>query len=322
MCVSQGAFTWPSNRGAQYLIVLLVHTLLGLGSIACGLSALEGLDRVQTPEWMARVLTAAPFVIPGTQILFAAWFLNPIFRSAMDAAAVRTVGNYALACFALLVVVFGSVGALAVQLDRKDSARRQAEYAAREKTAADAKANAEEQGFRALTPGSPLIEWFRFTEYGYSEEHRQAAREAILKRPALAEDLSAGIASTNTELSMKLMYFVGELPKPPVELAEAVREKARVVVGVAQSIDPAAADSRDVLYEKVHSIAIGVQAAAFGLQRAGVNLTPELQAMADACRAREKASPRDIAEGSERIIKYFADLDKQPAASPQQPKPK
>jgi hypothetical protein len=306
MCVAKGAFTWPPDRGAQYFIVFVVHALLGLGCIVCGVVAMEGLRGVPVPEWMIRSLAFAALVIPATEILFAGWFLNPGLRNALDAARVRVVINYALLCFGVTVLGFGAVGAAVFQRNSSYRTRQRAESAARAKAQAEAEASAEEQAFRALTPQSSLNDWLRFTEYSHAEAYRKAAREAILKRPTLAQDLSTGIASTNAEDSMKLMYFVGELPSPPVEVAEAVRGKARWVVQIAQEIDPAAANSRDLLYEKAHNIAAGVSAAAFGLQRAGVNITGELQAMANACRDREKVPPRDIAENCERIIQYLA----------------
>jgi hypothetical protein len=255
---------------------------------------------------MNRVLTFAPLVIPTSQILFAIWFLNPGLRNSLDDSTVRGVIKYALACFGLIVLMFGSVGAAVAQSNLKYRARQMAEYAARTKAQTEAQASSEEQAFRALTSQSPLIDWLRFTEASHSEQYRKAAREAILERPSLAQDLSAGIESTNAEVSMKLMYFVGELPTPPVEMADAVRSKARLVVQIANEIDPAASNSREVLYERTHSLAAGVLAAAFGLQRAGVNMSLELQAMADACRDREKVPPRDIAENCERIIQYFS----------------
>jgi hypothetical protein len=311
MCVAKGAFSWPSDRPAQYFLVLLVHTLLGLGCIWCGLYAMEGFTGIPVPGWMIRTLTCAPLVIPATQILFAAWFLNPALRNALEASTVRMVTNYALVCFAIVMLGFGIVGAHAAHCYGKIQARLLAESAARTKAEAQAKASAEEQAFGALTPESPLADWLRFTEYDRSEEHRKAAREAILNRPRLAQDLSAGIDSTNAEVSMKLMYFVGELPHPPAAVADAVRAQAQRVVRIAKEIDPAAANSRDMLYEKAHNIAAGVQAAAFGLQRAGVNISPDLLAMADSCRDREKVSPRDIAEGCERIIAYLATPESQ-----------
>ena len=306
MCVAEGAFTWPAERPAQYFVVLVTHALLGLGSILCAMVAMDQISGLPVPQWMIGVLTFAPLVIPSTQILFAVWFLNPSLRNALDASTARAFINYALGCFGVLVLLFGTVGASVAQSNWKYRARQMADYATRTKAQAEAQASAEEQAFRALTPQSPLIDWLRFTEASHAEQHRKAAREAILKRPTLAEDLSAGIASTNAQDSMMMMYFVGDLPTPPVEVVDAVRGKARAVVQIAQEIDPAATDSREALYERAHSLAAGVLAAAFGFQRAGVNITPELRAMADACRDREKAPPRDIADNCERIIQYFA----------------
>jgi hypothetical protein len=256
---------------------------------------------------MFRMLRFAPLVIPASQILFAVWFLNPALRNALNGTTVRLVTDCALICFGGIAVAFVVVGATVAHCDWNQRTRQQAECDTNVRAQSKAQASADEEAFRALTPQSPLIEWLGFTEYSHAEQYRRAARDLIVRRPNLVEDLSTAIASTNTEVSTKLLNLVGELPTPPVQVADAVRGRAQLVVQIAQAIDPAAANSREMLYAKAHGIAAGVQAAAFGLQRAGVYLTPELQAMADACQDREKTAPRDIADSCERIIKLLSD---------------
>src|SRR5205823_1728614 len=76
MCVHHGALHWPTERAAQYGVVIVMHALLGLGSIACGLAAI-GKRYPGVPDWMMWVLMLVPLLVPSMQIVFAAWFLNP-----------------------------------------------------------------------------------------------------------------------------------------------------------------------------------------------------------------------------------------------------
>jgi hypothetical protein len=101
------------------------------------------------------------------------------------------------------------------------------------------------------------------------------------------------------------MYFMGEMFPAPAEVADSVRGKARLVTNIAETIDPGSPESRTILYEKVHRLANAVMAAAHGLYRAGVDIWPELRAMAQACGPREKVPPRDIQSGCEQIVHYF-----------------
>lgn len=88
------------------------------------------------------------------------------------------------------------------------------------------------------------------------------------------------------------MYLVGEFDPPPAEAGAAIRARAAEVVRLAEAVDAEAEDSRDRLYEAARVLATGVQAAAFGLWRAGVELRPALRAMAEAARARERPVAR------------------------------
>jgi hypothetical protein len=147
-------------------------------------------------------------------------------------------------------------------------------------------------------------------QYPNSEEHQRAAREAIVLRPNLGRELSEQVASTDASTSTKAMYLVGELASPPAEVADAVRARARCVVSIAETIDPTAPDSRQMLYERVHSLAHGVMAAAHGLRRAGIDIQSELRAMGETCAPREQSAPRDIQAGCEQIIRHFAELER------------
>src|SRR6476646_9932197 len=83
LCVARGAFSWPSSRGIQFLILFLVQAALGVGAICaglCGLCVTPGI-----PAWLSRTLAASTVVVPSMQIVFAAWYLNPEWRQGADA---------------------------------------------------------------------------------------------------------------------------------------------------------------------------------------------------------------------------------------------
>jgi hypothetical protein len=169
------------------------------------------------------------------------------------------------------------------------------------------------QAFQALAPDAPTDSWLAFTALDMPPELRARAIAAVKQRADFAAGLQARIESDDPIVARDAMYLVGELEPPPAEVADAVRRWARFVIDTALAIDPNAENSRELLYDRAHVPATGVHAAAFGLRRAGVDIRPELRAMAEAAREREKASPRDIAEGSERIIAYFDKLDRDAA---------
>jgi hypothetical protein len=108
------------------------------------------------------------------------------------------------------------------------------------------------------------------------------------------------------------MYVVGEMRPPPAGLGDAVRARAAEVVRIAEAIEPAAEDSRDRLYAQAHTLVTGIVAASFGLRAAGVDLRPELRAIAAASRLHEKAPPQAIADMAERVAAYFDQPDAEP----------
>jgi hypothetical protein len=309
ICVAKGAFTWPADRGAQFLVVFIAHAALGFGAIRAGLAALDVTSGIL--DWLSRILALSTVVVPLMQIGFAVWFLNPGLHKTLDAAGLRNMTNNALAVFAVLVGGFALAGVAAWLLTTMDSRRARAEYEAVEKARQNAKQEAEDRQFQALTPESSLGDWMAFLEYPNSDEHRRVARDAILKRPTLAQELSAHVASTDAKTSIEAMHFVGKMCPAPAGVAEAVRRQARFVTSVAETIDPTSPGSRDVLYERVFGLADGVMSAAHGLYRAGVDIRPELRAMAQACGPRERP-PRDIKAGCEQIIQYFDQLEGAP----------
>jgi hypothetical protein len=137
---------------------------------------------------------------------------------------------------------------------------------------------------------------------------REEVAGLLASRADLGPALIERITARDPLVARDAMYFVGQLRPPPVVVGEAVKARAAEIITIAKSIDPADEDSRERLYERVHVLATGVLAAAHGLQSAGIDLRPELRAMADATRAREKAAPRDIADAADRIVAYFDEL--------------
>ncbi|WP_207538608.1 hypothetical protein [Sabulicella rubraurantiaca] len=159
-------------------------------------------------------------------------------------------------------------------------------------------------------PDAPTEEWFLRTSYASPAPLKAEAIAVVRERPDFVPVLLAHIASPHHETARRAMYLVGELHPPPAEAGEAVRARAAEVVRLAEAIDAEAEDSRDRLYETAHTLATGVQAASFGLWRAGVDLRPELRAMAEAARQRERGPPRDIADRSICIVNHFTNLER------------
>src|SRR5947208_15872605 len=89
LCVYHGAFTWPTERWAQYLVVFAVHLALGIAAIC---AALVGMDMTAgVPTFISRSLALATVLIPAMQILFIGWFLHPSLYKNLDRAAVRHI---------------------------------------------------------------------------------------------------------------------------------------------------------------------------------------------------------------------------------------
>ncbi|MBR0672851.1 hypothetical protein [Neoroseomonas soli] len=160
--------------------------------------------------------------------------------------------------------------------------------------------------FAALPPDAPTGEILAFVSAMWRDEVYEQALRTARARPDFVSAIAARIASVDHEAARDAMYVIGEMRPAPAELADAVRARAAEVVRIAESIDPAAEDSRDRLYAEAHELAIGVVAASFGLRAAGVDLGPDLRAMAEACRPREKAPPHAIADAADRVAAYLA----------------
>jgi hypothetical protein len=192
-------------------------------------------------------------------------------------------------------------------LNKAHTSRSRAESLAKEKAKEDSKQAKESRQFAALKPNSPLEEWMKFLEYPHSDMRRKAARQAILARPTLGRDLAEVIISPDAELSARAMYLVGELTPPPAEVVEAVRRQVKLVIEIAERVDPANPSSRNILYERVHRLVCGVTAASRGLWRIGIDTRPELRAIAAACSPREQAPPHDIAAECNLVINYLTE---------------
>ncbi|MBR0681607.1 hypothetical protein GXW74_14010 [Roseomonas eburnea] len=159
--------------------------------------------------------------------------------------------------------------------------------------------------FAALAPDAPTAAFLDFAITDGWDEVRTEAIRIATARPDFAAAIVGHIAGPDAAAAREAMYIIGEMRPAPAELGDAVRARAAEVVRIAEAIDPAAEDSRDRLYAEAHELAIGVVAASFGLRAAGVDLRPELRAMAEACRPREKAPPHAIADTAERVARFF-----------------
>jgi hypothetical protein len=313
VCVARGAFAWPANQAAQYVVVFSVHLLIGLGALWVSMAGLRVVGGV--PTWMSRTAALSTIVVPAMQILFAAWFINPVFHRTLDAATRRNVTNAGLIIFAVVVVGFVWAGAMARRAVSQFAMRNRAQFAADEAARQVVKEDAEDSRFRALTPESPMSDWLLFLESAKSEKNRTAAREAIVNRPTYVADLRGMIDSTNMANVKKALWFISETPKPPVEIADAVRGRARFVVSVAEKIDPGAPDSEEILKSKVADVADGVRRASWALFRVGVDLRPELRAMSEACRPREKSNLHEISFECDAMIQFIDQAEQKAAVA-------
>jgi hypothetical protein len=305
LCVSRGTFGWPTERWAQYFVVFAAHFVLGLATICAAIGGLGCTSGI--PTVLSRALAAFTVIIPAMQILFIGWFLHPGLYKNLDPAAVRHITNNSLAVFAASAALFGSVGLTAWIMNQVDTSRSHAQLQAEKKAKEDSKEAEESRQFAALRPDSPLEDWMKFLEYPYSEMRRKAAKQGILARPTLGRDLAEVIVSPDAELSARAMYLVGELNPPPVEVAEAVRRQVKLVIEIAEMVNPANPSSRNILYERVHRLVCGVTAASRGLWRIRVDIRPELRAIASACGPREQAPPHDIEAECNLVIRYLTE---------------
>jgi hypothetical protein len=160
-----------------------------------------------------------------------------------------------------------------------------------------------------LSADASTEDWLALTSLDTPPDIREQAAALLAGRTDLAPALVARINASDPVVARDAMYFVGQLRAPPPGVADAVRGRAAEIVRIAETIDPSAPDSRDRLYAQAHVLATGVLAAAPGLQLAGIDLRPELRAMAEAAGQREKTAPRDIADAAERIVAHFDKLE-------------
>lgn len=161
--------------------------------------------------------------------------------------------------------------------------------------------------FAALPADAQTVEILAFVSAIWRDDVYDQALRIARARPDFVAALAARIAAPEHGAARDAMYVIGEMRPAPAELGDTVRARAAEVVRIAESIDPAAEDSRDRLYAEAHELAIGIVAAAFGLRAAGVDLGPELRAMAEACRPREKLPPHAIADAADRVAAYLAE---------------
>lgn len=309
ICVNKGGFGTSVPREGQYFLVLFAHAVLGVVSLMSGVTKTTSHD---LSEGTFAALAWVPYILPAAEVLFA---LTVLFPDVLEAGSLQPARLGLMGIVGVVGLAAGSTLGLMMAREQRDQNARNAVSEREEAGKKRAAEEAEEKAYRALTPESPLPAWFVFLEWNIAEPRRQEARESILKRPRLAEDLDGMIRSTDAETARKAMYFVGEMDPPPAGVGDAVRARAAEIVTIAESIDPAAADSRDQLYARAHTLSTGVTAAAHGLRRAGVDIRPELRALARSCHDRERAEPRDIAGSCTRIIAHFDDLDRRNIAS-------
>jgi len=309
ICIGKGGFGGPDSRGLQVFLVLLVHALFGVVSVLSGMLKISSSD---LSERTVSAMSWVPFLLPAFQAVVV---LTMLFPGAFEAGSLAPVRYGSMALMGAVGLAAGVVlSAMSIREHRQsEAARIQREKEEGEKERAEAVAVGKR--FQALTPESPLGDWMEFRMWDKPEEMRAAALKAIVQRPNLGRELSERILLPDHEAARVAMYFVGELEPPPADVIDAIRARVDEVVKVAESIDPNADDSRNVLYARIHTLSTGFTAAAHGLRRAGVDLRPELRKVSEACGPREKAPPRSIADSCDRVIQHYDQVDQQAAAT-------
>lgn len=157
---------------------------------------------------------------------------------------------------------------------------------------------------------APTEAWLAFTSVTMPSETRDRALATVQDRADFVPLMAARIVEGDAETARDAMYLVGQMRPPPAVLGDAVRRRAAALVVMIEAIDPDDENSLALLYDRPHTLATGVFAAAFGLRAAGVDIRPELHAIATAAAPREKQA-RDIVGMMDRVIAYFDKLDRE-----------
>src|SRR5436190_1767494 len=154
ICVKRGGFAWPASREAQYFLVFVAHIALGIVSLFSGVSRLQPGD---LSEAFVDALAWVPYVVPAAELSFA---LSVLFPDVLEPSSLLPwrLGSLGIAGAAGLAAAL-VLGAMMLREERELAVRR-AESERVEAAEKQAKEDAEQSAFRALTPASPLPDWF------------------------------------------------------------------------------------------------------------------------------------------------------------------
>ena len=280
--VSRGGFDWThASRGVQGVLVFIVHVAMGVTSIW----ALFIAEQRSNPARQAWIPLS--FVIPLVVAAFAAAAWNPelgVSPPLVRGALVSAAG------LSLLALVAGSVGAaVAGQRRARENEREQAD---RERLRHEHLAK-----MAALPADAPLEEWFRWI-HG-EDDVESTARAAIKAHPRLGPELARLVRAEDKLLAREAMAFFSYLHEPPPpEPLEAVRDRLRGLVQAAEALPPSPPDAREALFEREERIFNGVLCALDVVRRAGLDLRPELRALAALAAPVDAAIPNSPGKSS------------------------
>lgn len=264
--VSHGSFGWiHPSRGVQQGVVFLAHVAMGIASLGALLAARHDSPLVRN-SWVLLSVGA-----PAVVMAFAVADWNP------EALAVppRLVRGALLSAAAAggIALVAGSIGtAVSARGRARERARGDAE---KEKLHEEQRAHV-----NALAPDAPLVDWFRWTYWPAAEDVQGKAWAGIRRHPRLRSGLAHVILSEDRWAAFEAMSFLAHLTPPPPEAAEAVRARFRKLIQETEALASAPPEQREQLFEREERVTHGFTCAMNSVREAGIDLRPELRAMA------------------------------------------
>ena len=294
-CVARSA-PWPAAGGFQYLLVLAGQAALFFAAFLCVVAYLDGF-RGGDWRWLSTALIVVPFALAAAEIAFVLFVMNASPRARGGWVALASVA-------AISAVALAGVYLETLRSDARYSASlREDSKAAREGDEA-AYATTLDRAFAKLAPGDPLIDWLLFTSPGTQEARRAPALAAIARRPDLARDFDRSLMVDDVNAEWQALMLVEQLPSacvPPLlpTFQGYGRRLRQEIAAAAADTDPQMRGSR------LSAAATRVTAylsAARGLDRAGVDVRPELTAIVVAARITNEDASRQIVKQCEACL--------------------
>ena len=170
--------------------------------------------------------------------------------------------------------------------------------------------------YAALPPDAGAEALLPFLSAAWQDRLREEAIRRFLARPDGMAVLLEAIATADHAGARDAMFIIGALNPPQPRAAGPVRARAAELLAIIGAIDPDGEDSRQRLHAGALELASGVAAAAQGLRGAGIDLRPELRAIAAAAALRERAPPRPVADLADQAAAFIDRMGVPPPPPP------